>query len=129
MDRLPPFKYSIDATDHLLPTRQELNKIIKTTFTDSLCRSLGLTPRARLKMAFYAEDFMVVRDGLIIPPLYTLRHWVHSIPPLGQFRVGSHRLQAEADHQINRSEKNLPVVSSSRGRDRGAHHLLLPHLL
>jgi hypothetical protein len=28
MDRLPPFRYSLDALGHLLPTRQEMNTII-----------------------------------------------------------------------------------------------------
>ena len=29
LDRLPPFQYSLDAPGHLLPVRQELNKIIR----------------------------------------------------------------------------------------------------
>jgi hypothetical protein len=57
-------------------------------------------------MAFYAEHFMDLRDGLIVRPYYTLRHWMHALRiPLGQFRVGSHILRVEADHQIDRSDK------------------------
>jgi hypothetical protein len=29
MDRLPPSRYSLNAPGHLLPTRQELNRIIR----------------------------------------------------------------------------------------------------
>ena len=32
LDRLPPFQYSLDAPGYLLPTRQELNKIIYKQF-------------------------------------------------------------------------------------------------
>ena len=33
------------------------------------------------------------------------RHWFHALRiPLGQLRVGSHRLRVETDHQIDRSD-------------------------
>ena len=57
-------------------------------------------------MAFYAEHFLEIKDRLIVRPQYTLRHWMHALRvPLGQFRVGSHRLRVESDHQIDRSDR------------------------
>ena len=62
----------------------------------------GLRP----KMAFYAGHFLEIRDGLIVQPKYTFRHWMHALRiPLGQFRVGSHRLRVELDHQIDRVDR------------------------
>jgi hypothetical protein len=43
IDRLPPFRYSLDAPGHLLPTRHVLNKIIRDDIYRHLSRSLGLT--------------------------------------------------------------------------------------
>lgn len=53
-------------------------------------------------MAFYIGHFMDLRDGLIVRPYYTLYHWIYVLRiPLGQFRVGSHRLRVDVDHQID----------------------------
>ena len=54
-------------------------------------------------MAFYAKHFLEIKDGLIVRPCYTLRHWMHALQiPLKQVRVSSHRLRVETDHQIDR---------------------------
>jgi hypothetical protein len=107
MDRLPPFRYSLDAPGHLLPTKQEMNTIIQEDIYKQFVHVTWINPQGGLrpKMAFYVEHFMVMRDGLIVRPHYTLRHWMHSLwIPLGQFKVGSHRL-IETNHQIDRSDK------------------------
>lgn len=58
------------------------------------------------KMAFYAEHCLEIRDGLIIRPQYTFQHWMHALRiPLGQLRVGSHRLRVETDHHIDRANR------------------------
>jgi hypothetical protein len=42
-------------------------------FIDNVFRALGSLPRGlRPKMAFYAEHFMELRDGLIVQPPYIL---------------------------------------------------------
>ena len=57
-------------------------------------------------MAFYVEHLLEIRDGLIVRPQYMFRHWLHALQiPLGQFRVGSHRLRVETNHQMDRSDK------------------------
>ena len=62
----------------------------------------GLRP----KMAFYAEHFLEIKDRLIVRPQYTFHHWMHALRiPLGQFRVGSHSIRVESDHQIDRSDR------------------------
>ena len=49
---------------------------------------------------------MDLRDELIAQPYYTLCHSMHTLHiPLGQFRVGTHRLRVEANHQIDHSDK------------------------
>lgn len=108
IDHLPPFQYSLNALGHLLPNQQKLNKIIKediyrryvqTTWTDP---PNGLRP----KMAFYTEHRLEIRDGLIIRPQYMFQHWMHALRiPLGQLRVGSHRLWVETNHHINRADR------------------------
>jgi hypothetical protein len=104
MDHLPPFLYSLDALGHLLPTRQVLNKIIRDDIYRWFIQIIWVNPLRGLhpKMAFYVEHFLELRDGLITRPQYTFRHWVHALCiPLGQFKVGSHRLRVETDHQID----------------------------
>ena len=105
LDRLPPFRYSLDAPGHLLPTRQELNKIIREDIyrqfiqVTSVNAPRGLHP----KMAFYTENFLQLIDGFIIRPKYMFHHQMHALHiPLGQFRVGSHRVRVQMDHQIDR---------------------------
>jgi hypothetical protein len=112
LDRLPPFRYSLDAPGHLLPTRQELNKIIRDDIYRQFVQITWVNPQGGLrpKMAFYAEHFLELRDELIVRPQYTLRHWMHALRiPFGQFRVGSHRLRVETDHQIDRSDRIYQV--------------------
>jgi hypothetical protein len=85
-NRLPPFKYSLDAPGHILPTRQVLNKIIKDDIYMQFIQITWVNPPSGLrpKMAFYAEHFLELRNGLIVRPQYTLRHWVHDLCiPLG----------------------------------------------
>ena len=76
LDCLPPFQYSLDAPGHLLPIRQELNKIIREDIYKQLVQVTWINPPRGLrpKMAFYAEHFLEIRDGLIVQPQYTLRH-------------------------------------------------------
>jgi len=74
------------------------------TFIGRLSKSLGLTPPGGLhpKMVFYIEHFLELRDWFIVWPQYTFYHWVHALCiPLGQFRVGSHKLWVDIDHQID----------------------------
>ena len=57
-------------------------------------------------MAFYAEDFLEFKAGLIVRAQYSFCHWMHALQiPLEQFKVGSHRLRVDSDHQIDRSER------------------------
>jgi hypothetical protein len=57
-------------------------------------------------MSFYLEHFLELRDGIIVWPPYTHRHWIHSLKiPLGQLQVGSHRLQIETDCHIPWSDR------------------------
>lgn len=69
MDRLLPFKYSMDAPGHLLHTRQELKRIL----LDDIYRhyvghlnkpSRQVTSELHPKMTSYAQHFIKVRDGL-----------------------------------------------------------------
>lgn len=101
LDRLPPFRYSLVAHGNLLPTRQELNKIIKEDTYRKFIQVTWVNPPRGLcpKMAFYAQHLLDLRDGLIVRPKYTFHHWMHALCiPLGQFRVGSHRHQVEMEH-------------------------------
>jgi hypothetical protein len=76
MDRLPPFRYSLDAPSHLLQTRQVLNKIIKDDIYMQFIQITWVNPPRGLrpKMAFYTEHFLELRDGSILRPHYTLHH-------------------------------------------------------
>ena len=76
IDNLPPFRYSLDALDHLLPTRQKLNKIIKEDIYKQFFQITWVNPPGGLhpKMAFYVEHFLEIRDELIVRPQYTFRH-------------------------------------------------------
>jgi len=52
---------------------------------------------------FYADHFMELRERLIVWLPYIHHHWMHALRiPLGRFRVGSHRLRVDAEHQLNR---------------------------
>jgi hypothetical protein len=103
MDHLPPFRYSLNSSNRILLTKKELNKIIREDIFKQFIQVTLVDPPRGLnpKMAFYAEYFMKLRYILIVWPSYTLRHWVHALRiPLGQFRVGSHRLWIEIGHHM-----------------------------
>jgi hypothetical protein len=75
-------------------------------------------------MAFYVEHFLELRDELIVRPQYTFCHWMHALCILlGQFRVGSHRLRVETDHQIDRSDRTLPGMPFTGSGDREVHFI------
>jgi hypothetical protein len=107
-ERLPPFRYSLDASAHLLPTRQIVNRDIREDIYRLYIQVTWTSPPTSLgsKMSFYLEHFLELRDGIIVRPPYTYKHWMHSLRiPLGQLRVGSHRLRVETDHHIPRSDR------------------------
>jgi hypothetical protein len=100
---LPPFSFSLDVPRHLLPTRQVLNHAIKEDIYKLYIQVTWTSPPTSLgsKMSFYIEHFLELRDGIIILPPYTRKHWMHSLRiPLGQLLVGSHRLWIETNHHI-----------------------------
>ena len=108
MDRLLLLIYSFDAPGHHLPTKQKLNRIIKDDIYKKFIQTNWVTPQGGLrpKMAFYVGNFLEPRDRFIVQPHDTLCHWIHALRiPLDQFRVGSHRLHVDIDHQIDRSNK------------------------
>ena len=76
LDRLPPFRYSLDAPGHLLPTRHHLNKIIRDNIYKLFIQITWVNPQGGLrpKMAFYAKHFLELRNELIVQPKYTLCH-------------------------------------------------------
>ena len=107
IDRLPPYQFSLDAPAHLLPSRQELNEhvrqdIYKQYITTTWCHPPG---GLRPKMAFYAEHFLVIQDGIVVRRAYLYRRWNHALRfSLGSFRVGSHRLSAWTDHHMDQGD-------------------------
>jgi hypothetical protein len=107
-ERLPPFSFSLDAPRHLLSTRQVLNQAIREDIYRLYIQVTWTSPPTSLgsKMSFYLEHFLELWDGIVVRPPYTRRHWMHSLRiPLGQLRVGSHRLRIETDHHIPRSDR------------------------
>jgi len=60
IDQLPPFRYSMDAPGHPLPTRQELNRIIKDDIYKQFVQVTWTNPQGKLrpKMAFYVENYI-----------------------------------------------------------------------
>lgn len=62
----------MDAPGDLLPTKQELNKIIRDGIYKQFVQTTWTNPRRGLhsKMAFYVKHFMEARDELIIQPSY-----------------------------------------------------------
>ena len=70
LDRLPPFRYALDVPGHLLPTRQELHKIIREDIYRQFVQVTWVNPVGGLhpKMAFYIEHFLELRGGLIVRP-------------------------------------------------------------
>ena len=76
--------------------------------TDSIWQLLGVIPRGGLrpKMAFYAEHFLEIQDGIVARPAYLYRRWNHALRfSLGSFRVGSHRLRVQTDHHMDRADR------------------------
>lgn len=70
MEHLPPFQFSLDAPAHLLPSQHKLNEHIKL---DSYRQYIAATYRNPLgelcpRMAFYAEHYMIIQDGIIVHP-------------------------------------------------------------
>jgi hypothetical protein len=109
---LPSFRYSLDSLGHLLPTRQELNMIIRDDIYMQFIQTTWVTPQGGLcpKMAFYVTQFLELRDGFIVRPQYTLCHWMHALHiPLGQFRVSFCRLRVETDHHFDRSDRTCQL--------------------
>lgn len=70
LDRLPPFQYSLNAPSHLLPTRQELDKIIREDIYKKFIQFTWVNPPRGLrpKMTFYVENFLELRDKFIVLP-------------------------------------------------------------
>ena len=57
-------------------------------------------------MAFYAEHFLEIQDGIVARPAYLSRRWNHALRfSLGSFRVGSHRLRVQTDHHMDRADR------------------------
>jgi len=131
MDRLPTFRYSLDAPGHLLPTKQELNKIIRDNIYRQYIQVTWIAPPGGLspKLAFYAEHFMALRDDLIVRPSYTHRHWMRALKiPLGQFWVGSHWLRVEAEYHIPRwtGPTNSAIFKRPWSRPRSTSYSVSP---
>jgi len=85
IDRLPPFRYSLEASGHLLPPEGAAQGD-ERVHIQTLCKVMWIAPPKDLgpKMAFYFEHFIQSRDGLIIRPEYTRKDWMHSLKiPLG----------------------------------------------
>ena len=107
IDCLRPFQFSLDALAHLLPYRQELNEYVRLDIyrcyitTTWVNHPSGLHPR----MSFYVAYFLEISYGIIARPSYLSQRWSHApLISLGSFRVGSHCLRAQSDHQIAREE-------------------------
>ena len=68
IDCLPPFRYSLNTPDHLLPTQQELNMIIRDDIYRKFIQITWVNPPGGLhpKMAFYAKNFLEDRDEFIV---------------------------------------------------------------
>ena len=105
---LPPFQFSLDAPAHLLPSRQELNEHVRLDIYQCYITATWVNPPGELhpRTSFYAIHFLEILDGIINWPSYLSQHWSHALQiSLGSFRVGSHRLRAQSDHQIAREER------------------------
>lgn len=94
MDRLLPFKYSMDAPGHLLHTRQELKRILLDDIYRHYVGHLNKPSRQVTSEDDLLRSTLHKSEGwtLIIQPTYNSCQWAHSLSvPLGQFQVGSHR--------------------------------------
>jgi hypothetical protein len=102
-EHLPLFSFSLYPPCHLLLTRQVLNQAIREDIYRLYIQVTWTSPSTSLglKMFFYLEHFLELRNGIIISPPYTCRHWMHSLRiPFGQLWVRSHRLLIETNHHI-----------------------------
>ena len=125
IDHLPPFQFSLDAPAHLLPSRQELNEHVRLDIYRCYITATWVNPPGGLRprMSFYATHFLEISDGIITRPSYLSRRWSHALRiSLGSFRVGSHRLRAQSDHQIAREERTC-VFCTSGEVENEAHFL------
>jgi hypothetical protein len=63
-----PSIYSLDDAGHLFPNKQELNGIIEENIYRQYIQVTWIASLGGLrpKMAFYAEHFLELRDGLIV---------------------------------------------------------------
>lgn len=88
------------------------NKIIREDIYRSFVQVPWVNPPRGLRpmMAFYAKHFLELRDGVIVRLQYTFHHQMYALRiPLGQFRIGSHRLRVETNHQVDRLDKLCQV--------------------
>ena len=125
MDHLPPFQFSLDALAHLLPSRWELNEHVRLDIYRCYITATWVNPPGGLRprMSFYATHFLEISDGIITRPDYLSRRWSHALQiSLGSFRVGSHCLRAQSDHQIAREERTC-VFCTSGEVENEAHFL------
>ena len=57
-------------------------------------------------MAFYAEHFLDIQDGIVVRPTYLYRRWNHALRfSLGSFRVVFHPPRARTDHHMDRADR------------------------
>jgi hypothetical protein len=70
IDHLPPFKYSPNTPVRLLSNKYELNRIIREHMIKLFNQVTWVDPPRGLspKMAFYVENFLELRNGLIVRP-------------------------------------------------------------
>lgn len=101
----------LPVSRHLWPPTQVLNKLTREDIYRLFIQVTCTSPSTSLgsKMS-YLEHFLEFQDGIIVCPPCTHKHWMHSLKiPLGQLKVGSHRLWVETDHHIPRSERIFQV--------------------
>jgi hypothetical protein len=127
----PPFRYSLDAPSHLLANKQELNKIIREDIY-----------RQYIQVTWVDPPWAQAQDGLLCKAFhgderwphhqttYTLRHWMHALKiPLGQFQVGSHQLQVEANHHISQADKSCASATNKISRQRSISFSVAPSIM
>ena len=77
------------------------------TSPDNILSRLGVTFQgAYPMMAFYTQHCMDIQDRIIMRPQYLNHCWTHALHiSLGSFRVGSHWLHIQTNHQIDRVDQ------------------------
>lgn len=74
---------------------------VQLTIFPTLTRCVSEAVSTGSKMSFCLEHLSELCDGMIVRPLYTCRHCMHSLKiPLGQLSINFHRLQIEIDLNI-----------------------------